>query len=61
MTITHNSILSIKQVAIELGVSERTVRNYLIARRNPMPHSKPGGKVLIHYNDLLAWAKTRKS
>ena len=52
-------ILSVKQVAGILGTTERTVRNYLVQKRNPLPHSKPGGKILIHAEDLEHWRKSR--
>lgn len=60
-TMTYDGfILSVKQTASRLGVTTRTVRNYLVQKRNPLPHSKPAGKVLIHTLDLDLWLKKKK-
>lgn len=61
MTVADDHILSIKGVAARLGVTERSVRNYLVQKRNPLPHSKPAGKILIHSKDLDTWTKKRRS
>lgn len=47
--------LTIKDAADLLQVTPRTVRNYLIRKHNPIPHSKPCGRILIPAKPLLKW------
>lgn len=61
MTTADDITLSVKQAAWLLGVTERTVRNYITRRRNPLPHGRPGGrgKILIWKGELEQWARTK--
>lgn len=52
---TDNSILSVQATAELLGVTHRTVRAYLARKNRPLPHSKPGGKIVIIKKDLDTW------
>lgn len=33
----------------------RTVQSWCRRSKNPLPHLMPGGRLLIHRDDLLAW------
>lgn len=61
MTKRDDTRLSVGEVAGLLGVTERTVRNYLARKRNRLPHTRPGGrgKILIWKGEFEQWAKTR--
>ena len=52
-----NTTLTVRETAAILKVTERTVRNYLVQKRNPLPHSKPGGRIIIHKSDLKSWIR----
>ena len=59
-TSTYTRVLSVNEAADYLRVTPRTIRNYLLRKRNPLPHSKPAGKIWIHEEDLLQWLKGKK-
>lgn len=54
---TEPEYLTVKEVAKYLRVSERTVRNYIVRKDNPLPSSKPGGRVLIQKQQLTSWSQ----
>jgi excisionase family DNA binding protein len=60
MTMTDIDTLTVDSAAKLLQVTPRTVRTYLVRKRKPLPHSKPGGRILIHRTDLLDWIKTKR-
>jgi excisionase family DNA binding protein len=47
--------MSVGEVAAYLKVTPRTVRNYLIRKKDPLPHAKPAGKVLVNKQSLEHW------
>ena len=49
--------LSVMQAADRLGVTPRTIRNYLKRKHHPLPHSKPAGRILIFEDELSAWER----
>jgi excisionase family DNA binding protein len=59
MTSSDNCLLSIKEVADYLGVSKRTVHNYMRLKRNPLPYSKPAGKLFFWRKDLEQWLENK--
>jgi excisionase family DNA binding protein len=60
MTMTDGNLLTVDDAAKALRVSARTVRNYLVRKSRPLPHSKPGGRILINSMDLAAWSKIKR-
>jgi len=56
---TDNNTLTVDDAAEALRVSPRTVRNYLVRKRKPLPHAKPGGRILINRADLIEWMKLK--
>lgn len=60
MTMSDNHTLTVDEAATVLKVSPRTVRNYLVRKRKPLPHAKPGGRVIITWADLSAWMKPKR-
>jgi excisionase family DNA binding protein len=56
---TDANILTVDDVAKVLRVSTRTVRNYLVRKRKPLPHAKPGGRILINQKDLDEWMQLK--
>lgn len=57
MAAEGDRILTVRETAERLRVSERTVRGYLARRRRPLPHSKVGGAVRIFEKDLDSWVR----
>jgi excisionase family DNA binding protein len=57
---TDNNTLTVADAAKVLLVTPRTVRNYLVRKRKPLPHAKPGGRVLINRDDLAEWIKIKR-
>lgn len=57
---TDGNILTVDDAAKTLRVSARTVRNYLVRKSRPLPHSKPGGRILINASDLAEWLKIKR-
>ena len=58
-TSSDGFLLTVKEAAAKLRVSTRTVRNYLVRKRRPLPHSKPQGVIYINSNDLNQWLTQR--
>ena len=58
-TTSDGHLLTVKDVAEKLKVTTRTIRNYLVRKRRPLPHSKPQGIVYINSNDLNQWLTQR--
>lgn len=48
-------LLTPKQVAIVLNCSEKSVYNKISRVKNPLPHGKDGGKVVISIPKLAEW------
>ncbi len=61
MTTSDTHTLTVDEAAKVLKVTPRTVRNYLVRKRKPLPHAKPGGRILINGGDLTAWMKTTRA
>jgi excisionase family DNA binding protein len=60
MTMTDGNTLTVDDAAKALRVTARTVRNYLVRKSRPLPHSKPGGRILINSEDLAEWLKIKR-
>jgi len=60
MTMTDTNTLTVADAAKTLRVTARTVRNYLVRKSRPLPHSKPGGRILINSDDLSEWLKIKR-
>lgn len=54
------NLLTVDDTAKILRVNPRTVRNYLVRKSRPLPHSKPGGRILINSTDLATWSKIKR-
>lgn len=44
-------------VCRRLGISRHSVRNLMRRKLNPLPHTKPGGRLIFWEEDVLAWEK----
>lgn len=56
---THETkLLSVRQLAKELGLSERTVWN--LYRREGCPHFRIGRTVRFNRDKVMAWLETRE-
>jgi len=54
------TIYNISQLTKRLGVSRRTVYNFLKRRHNPLPHSKAGGRPKVTESDIASWLSREK-
>jgi len=59
-TLPHESIYRIPDLMKRLGVSRRSIQNYLRRAVNPLPHSKAGGRPRVTESDLSAWLSREK-
>lgn len=59
-TMPQESIYRIADLTKRLGVSRRTIQNYLKKAVNPLPHSKAGGRPRVTESDLSAWLSREK-
>lgn len=58
-TSSDGHLMTVNEVATKLRVTARTIRNYLVRKRRPLPHSKPQGIIYINSNDLDQWLTQR--
>jgi excisionase family DNA binding protein len=49
--------MTVADAAKFLKVSTRTIRNYLVRAIRPLPHVKPGGRILIDRKELNDWIR----
>lgn len=54
MTEMPTTYCDLKTLAMRLGVSTRTVRNWVHAM-TPLPAYQPGGKLLFRWTEVEAW------
>lgn len=55
------TIYTISTLTKRLGVSRRTIYNFLKRHHNPLPHSRAGGRPRITESDLVAWLSREKT
>jgi excisionase family DNA binding protein len=48
--------MSLKDLAVYAGLSERTLRSLIAAPVNPIPHHRVGRRVLVKRSDYDVWA-----
>ena len=49
--------LPLKALAAYSGLSIRTLRGHLRRRQSPLPHYRPGGKILVRRSEFDAWMR----
>ena len=47
--------MSVKALAAYSGLSERTLRSYLVHPSTPLPHFRVGARVLVDTSDFDTW------
>lgn len=52
---TYPSLMNLEQVALETGLAERTLRNWMATGRFPLPIVKLGKSVRVRTTDLASW------
>ena len=52
-----DAYLSLRALARYASISVRTLRGYIMAKRNPLPCYRPGGKVLVRRSEFDAWMR----
>ena len=52
--------LSLRALARAGNLSVKTLRGYLTDSTHPLPHYRPGGKVIIRWSDFLRWLEHYK-
>jgi excisionase family DNA binding protein len=57
----EDAYLSLIALAEYSGLSVRTLRGYLAHPMHPLPHYRPGGKVLVKRSEFDAWMAAFKS
>ena len=50
--------LSLKTLSAYSGLSVRTLREYLIHPSRPLPHYRPGAKILVKRSEFDGWITT---
>jgi Helix-turn-helix domain len=53
--------LSLKSLATYASLSVKTLRTYLTDPKNPLPHFKMTGKILVKRTDFDAWIECFRS
>ena len=51
----NKSTLTVQEAAAEMGAGVQTVYRNLKAAKNPIPHQKLGGKVIIPITKFAGW------
>jgi len=59
-TMPTENIYTISDLTKRLGVSRRTIQNYMRSRKNPLPHTRAGGKPRVTESDLSSWLSREK-
>ncbi len=60
-TSPRDGYLPLTELARYSGLSVRTLRGYITAKRNPLPHYRPGAKVLVRRSEFDAWMHAFRS
>ena len=60
-TSPRDGYLPLTELARYSGLSVRTLRGYITAKRNPLPHYRPGAKVVVRRSEFDAWMHAFRS
>lgn len=55
LCLTYPALMTLEQVALETGLAERTLRNWLVMGRFPLPVVRLGKAVRVRTTDLAVW------
>jgi excisionase family DNA binding protein len=53
--------LTVEALVAYSGMSRRTLQRHLTARHNPLPHFKPGGKILVRRSEFDQWMERHRA
>lgn len=56
-----DAYLSLKALAAYSGLSVRTLRGFIASSQQPLPHYRPGGKILVRRSEFDRWLSAFRS